>query len=187
MKRSYIAGLSAIALIATVPFVATMPGFAGLQQQFNSAIAQNAPAKKVQLRLEAEKQVVENTQGKQQVSWKALEGNVVVQPGDVLRYKLSGENNSDRPIKNLVLLQPIPKQTVFVLSSATVPSGAKITYSIDAGKTFVAQPTVQVKAANGTVETKPAPAEAYTHIRWDVNSPIAPATKLSATYQVKVR
>lgn len=189
MKRSYIAGLSAIAIIATVPFVATMPSFANLQQQMGNAIAQNTPGKaKVQLRLAAEKREVQkDSQGKEQVVWKALEGNVVVQPGDVLRYTVSGENNSDRPVKNLVLMQPIPQQTKYVLNSATVPQGAKVIYSINGGKSFVEKPTVQVKLPNGTTETRPAPAEAYTHVRWDIGTPIAPATKVNASYQVQVR
>ena len=191
MKRlSIAASLGAIALIATVPFVGGSPVFAKLQNA-GMVIAQNTQRQpQVKLNLGAEKQVVtKDQQGKQKVTWQAVQGNVSVQPGDVLRYTLSGTNSSDRPIKNLAVTQPIPKGTMYILNSATVEQnkGAKISYSIDNGKSFVKKPTVQVKLANGKVETKPAPAEAYTQVRWNFGGAVAPKAAMKATYQVKVR
>ena len=91
MKRVYIAGVGAIALIATVPFIGQIPGLASLWQS-GSAVAQNIKSQpQIQLRLEAEKQVVtQDQQGKQSQKWQALKGQAVVQPGDVLRYTLNG-------------------------------------------------------------------------------------------------
>lgn len=188
MKRLSI-GLGAIALMASVPFASEMPVLANFREA-GTAIAQNLQRQpQVQMRLGAEKKVVQkNQQGKQQVSWQTLQGKVVVQPGDVIRYVVSGKNDSDRPVKNLVVTQPIPKQTTYILNSVTVKNNAaKITYSIDNGKSFVEKPTVQVKLPNGKVETRPAPAELYTHLRWKFAQSIAPATPVNATYQVKVR
>jgi uncharacterized repeat protein (TIGR01451 family) len=189
MKRLSIAGIGAIAIIATVPFVSSVPGLTALHN-IGDAIAQTVAPAKVNLRLTAEKKEVQkDSQGKQQVVWKSLQGNVVVQPGDVLRYTVTGENASARPVKKLSLMQPIPKQTKYVLNSVTVPQnvGAKVVFSIDGGKSFVEKPTVQVKLPNGTVETRPAPAEAYTHVRWNFANPLAPATKVNASYEVEVR
>ncbi len=147
------------------------------------ARGQEAP---VQLRLEAEKQVlVKNQQGEERVSWQSLAGNTTVQPGDVIRYVLRSANNSDADVKNFVLTQPIPQKTVYVLDSAA-GSRARITYSIDGGKTFTANPTIEVIRTDGTVEKKPAPASRYTHIRWTFEGAIAPSA-LQASYQVKVR
>ncbi|MEH2058586.1 MAG: hypothetical protein V7K97_21025 [Nostoc sp.] len=187
MKRLSIAGLGAIALIATVPFVSQVPGVASLWHS-TSAVAQNVQTKgQIQLRLEAEKQVVaQDQQGKQSQKWEPLKGQVVVRPGDVLRYTLTGENKSDRPVKNLTLNQPIPKGMVYVLKSVNATNNARVTYSIDGGGSFVENPTVKVTLADGKVETKPAPAIAYTNIRLQIPS-VAAKTTVKATYQTQVR
>lgn len=190
MKRFSIAGLSAIALVATVSLASEMPVFASWQQA-GTAIAQNVkPKGQVQLNLSAEKQVVKaDVQGKPKVTWQPLQGEVVVKPGDVLRYTVTGANQSDRPVKNLVVNQAVPQGMVYALGSATAStnSAAKITYSIDKGSSFVEKPMVQVKLPNGKVEMKPAPAEAYTNIRWTFASAVSPKGAVKAMYQVKVR
>lgn len=195
MKRLSFASLGAfafgvggaIALIATVPFVGQMPGIASVWHS-TSAVAQNVKTQsQIQLRLEAEKQVIaQDQQGKQSKTWQPLKGQALVQPGDVLRYTLSGENKSDRPVNNLTLNQPIPKGTVYVLKSAFAANNNKLTYSIDGGRNFVENPTVKVTLPDGKVETKPAPANVYTHIRLQVPS-VAAKTTVKATYQIQVR
>ena len=187
MQRLSIAGIGALALIATVPFVGQVPGVTGLWQS-TRATAQNTKNQgQLQLRLEAEKRLLaQDQQGKPKVTWKTLQGKAVVQPGDVLRYTLTGTNTSDRQIKNLILNQPIPKGMVYVLKSVNATNNAKITYSIDGGRSFVENPTVRVTLTDGKVETKPAPATVYTHIRWQVPA-VAAKTTLTATYQTQVR
>ncbi|MEH2395303.1 MAG: hypothetical protein V7K21_27840 [Nostoc sp.] len=187
MERLSFASLGAIALIATVPFVSQVPGVASLWHS-TSANAQNVKTQgQIQLRLEAEKQVVaQDQQGKQSKTWQPLKGQVVVRPGDVLRYTLIGENKSDRPVKNLILNQPIPQGMVYVLKSANVTNNAKVIYSIDGGRSFVENPTVKVTLPDGKVETKPAPANLYTHIRLQVPL-VAAKTTVKATYQTQVR
>lgn len=180
MKGVFIAGVGAFALIAAVPFINYVPASVVAQSTQNQS--------QLQLRLEAQKQIItKDQQGKQKVVWQALQGKAVVKPGDVLRYTLSGENRSDRPIKNLTLNQPIPKGMVYVLKSAEIPNKeAKITYSIDGGRSFVENPTVKITLPNGRVEIKPAPASAYTNIRV-VLPLIAARTTLKATYLTQVR
>ncbi|WP_414577178.1 hypothetical protein [Anabaena sp. CCY 9402-a] len=188
MKGIFIAGMGAFALIATVPFIDDVPGVAAFWSS-SSVVAQNVQKQpQLQLRLAAEKQVVtKDQQGKQKVAWQALQGKAVVQPGDILRYTLSGENKSDRPIKNLTLNQPIPQGMMYVLKSANMSNkDAKITYSIDGGRSFVDNPTIKVTLPGGKVETKPAPATAYTHIRLQLPS-VAAKTTVQATYQTQVR
>lgn len=187
MKRSYFAGLGAFALIVTVPFVNQIPGMTNLGIS-GSAIAQNVKNQgQLQLRLEAEKQVVvKDQQGKTSKTWQALKGQTVVQPGDMLRYTLIGENKSDRPLKNLNLNQPIPKGMVYVLNSANSLNNAKITYSIDGGRNFAENPIIKVTLAGGKVETQPAPATAYTHLRFNIPA-VAAKTTVKATYQTQVR
>lgn len=187
MKNWSLVGLAA--LLISAPLSSQMPSFAQVQHQ-SQILAQNVqPQRKVQLNLLAQKQVVQkDSQGKQKVTWQALQGKAIVQPGDVIRYTVNGANNSDRPIQNLVVTQPIPPRTIYVLNSTTVTNqGATTTYSIDRGKTFVAKPIIQIKLANGKVETQPAPANMYTHVRWKFEQPISPKTAVNAAYQVRVR
>ncbi len=97
MKRVSFAGLGAFALIATVPFVGQIPGIANVWHS-GSAVAQNIKNQgQIQLRLEAEKQVVaKDQQGKQSQKWEPLKGQAVVRPGDVLRYTLSASCGAAR-------------------------------------------------------------------------------------------
>ncbi|PAX57106.1 DUF11 domain-containing protein [Brunnivagina elsteri] len=188
MKRSYLFGLGAVTLIASAIVVAQIPA---AKNFFQSGVnAQNVQKQqKVTLQLDAEKQVIaQDQQGKQSKSWQALKGQVSVQPGDVLRYTISGENISDKQVKNLTVNQPIPKGMEFVLKSAVgdVKSNAKVTYSIDAGRSFVENPTVKVTLPNGKVETKAAPASAYTHIRMEIPS-VEAKSVVKGSYQVQVK
>ncbi|MCC5640184.1 hypothetical protein LC593_31005 [Nostoc sp. CHAB 5844] len=187
MKRIFITGIGASLLLTTASFMTHLSGVVKWDQ-FNSAVAQY-PQKPQALKLflAAEKQVLtKNQQGKQKVTWQALKDKAIVKPGDILRYTLTGENTSDRPLKNLTLNQPISRGMVYVLKSAHFTGNTKITYSIDGGRSFVENPTIKVSLPNGNVETKSAPASAYTHLRF--YTPIVAAkTTLKATYQIQVR
>lgn len=186
MNRRLSIGLGIVAVAAAIPFVSNTPVLANLQQA-GSAIVKNVLQPKVQLKLSAEKKVTTvDAQGKKLVKWQPLKGAVTVQPGDVLRYTIASENAGEKPAKNLVVTQPIPKQTTYVLSSANA-NGAALTFSIDGGKTFVAKPMVKVKLADGKEELRPAPAEAYTHARWDYSNSLAPMASVKAIYEVAVK
>ncbi len=189
MKRFSIASLSAVALIAGITLSNQIPVVANIFQS-GTAVAQNAKKGQVQLRLKAEKKIVsKDAQGKTKVTWQELSNGAQVQRGEVLRYSISGANNGSKAVNNLAINQPIPKGMAFVLNSATVNSntGAQITYSINGGKTFVKNPTVQVKLADGTVATRPAPDTAYTHVRWNFGKSVPAKASVNGTYQVKVR
>ena len=189
LKKYSIASLSAVALIASISFSGQIPVVANIFEG-GAAIAQNAAKKgQVQLRLGVEKKIVKTVNGEQKVSWLPLEGEAKVQPGDVLRYRVTGGNNGEKAVKNLAINQPIPKGMEYVLNSATVngKAGAKITYSIDGGQTFVENPTVKVKLADGKVETRPAPASAYTHARWKFGESVAAQATVEGTFKVLVR
>lgn len=145
MKRLSIAGLGALALIATLPCISQIPGMANAQNVKNQS--------QLQLHLEAEKQVVaQDQQGKQSKTWEPLKGQTVVKPGDVLRYTLIGENKSDRQVKNLTLNQPIPQGMVYVLKSANATNNAKISFSVIAAA--VLQKIPQLKLLLLTVKLK---------------------------------
>ena len=187
MKRKFAVGLGVAAVGLALPLMGQLPGVSGL---FHSPVAIAKPMQhpKLQLNLVGEKQIIrKDDQGKEVISWQS-EDRLAVKAGDVVRYRLMGKNEGDRPIKNLTLNQPIPKGTVFILKSVKASaSRTQISYSIDGGKTYGVAPTVQVKLLNGKTETRPAPAEAYTHIRWNLPGQLAAKATVNAEYQVKVR
>jgi hypothetical protein len=161
MKRRLSIGLGILAIAAAIPFASSTPVLANLQEA-GASIVKNIMQPKMKLVLGAEKKVVTvDAEGKSVTSWKAIEGLVTVQPGDVL-------------------------QTTYVLGSA-LANGAQLTYSIDGGKTFVAKPTIKVKLADGSVVEKPAPAEMYTHTRWDYSESVQPAASVRSVYEVAVK
>lgn len=190
MKRSSVISLGAIALVSAGTFGGQIPVVANVFGSTETAIAQNIqPKAKVDLSLTAQKKVLQtDAKGKQTYVWQQLRGNVTVQPGDAIRYTVTGKNNSDRPVNNLVVTQPIPQRTMYVLNSVSVNHpGALVTYSIDKGKTFVEKPMVRVKLANGKIAIQPAPAQMYSHVRWKFKQAIAPNTSIAAAYQIRVR
>jgi uncharacterized repeat protein (TIGR01451 family) len=186
MKRRLSVGLGILAVVIAVPFASGTPVLANLQQA-GASIVKNIMQPKVQLKLGAEKQVaVKDAEGNTKIAWLPLKGSVTVQPGDVLRYTLTSENAGDKAANSLKLTQPVPAKTSYILKSARA-NGAKLTFSIDGGKTFVAQPMVMVKLANGQEELRPAPAGAYTHMRWDYSDSLAPLATVRAAYDVAVK
>ncbi|WP_031293568.1 hypothetical protein [Leptolyngbya sp. Heron Island J] len=186
-KKRLFLGLSALALVGTVPFAMNQPVLAQLQD-VTDAIVQAVLRPEVKLTLSAEKQIVElNANGQETTSWEALEGKVTVQPNDVLRYTVDGSNSGDVEAKGLSITQPIPAQTVYELNSAEVNGNAEIVYSIDGGESFVAEPMVEVTLPDGTVEEQPAPADMYTHVQWNLSDDLASAQAVKAFYNVKVQ
>jgi uncharacterized repeat protein (TIGR01451 family) len=177
MKRISIFSLTVVAAIAITSL--GQPVMANLQNLSN-IIAQNTQKKsQIQLTLTAAKAIEKN----QKTEWQTPGTQITATPGDKLRYTLKSENKGTNPVKNLVLTQPIPQGMTYILKSTTTPA----TYSIDNGKTYSPNPTIQIRLANGNLETQPAPANAYTHVRWELNEAIAPGQSTSVSYQVKVR
>jgi uncharacterized repeat protein (TIGR01451 family) len=180
-------GLGLAAIMTAAPFLASAPVMASLQQA-GEAIAQTLRRPDVKLNLTAEQQVVEkDLAGETKTSWKDLSGKVTVHPGDVLRYTVTGQNAGESAAKKLSVTQPIPKQMAYVMDSTSHSGSAKTVYSIDNGQHFVDQPMIAVTLPNGQVEEQPAPAEAYTHVRWQFDNTLNPNAGVKASYQAKVR
>ena len=187
MKRRLSIGLGVLAVAIAVPFASSgTPVFANLQKA-GEALVKKVFQPEVKMVLSAEKQVVTtNSEGKEVITWEAVEGDITVRPGDVLRYTLLSENAGDKPAAELKINQPVPNQTAYILDSARA-NGAELTYSIDGGKTYSAQPMVEVTQPDGTVKMEPAPAEAYTHVQWDYSQSLKPMASVQAVYEVAVK
>lgn len=163
-----------------IPQIATAPVVAQTQQSIDLALTGHL------------RSVEKNWRGEEKVVWRDLNGGFfrgapTVRPGDVLRYTINGNNKTEQPVSGLVLTDDLPENTVYVIGSAASVGGASITYSIDGGTTYTTQPTVQVTLPDGTVETRPAPADRYTHVRWTFAGAIPAKSNVSGQYQVRVQ
>lgn len=113
--------------------------------------------------------------------------SVVIEPGQTLIYTLKYRNDGDEKATNVVINNPIPKDTVYLVGSAT-GLGSEIAFSIDGGKSFK-QPTLltyEIAAADGKIVKKMAAPEEYTHVQWVVKE-IGPGQKGEVAFQVKVK
>ena len=181
-----ILGIGSLGLVIALPLVNQAPVSASFPQ-LQEIIAQVSPAPQIQLNLTAaKKSIVVSSGAEQQVAWEEISDGTVVNPGDILRYTVSSANPNAATVNDLNITQPIPDKMVYELDTATGNNGATIVYSIDNGETFVAQPTITIETENGETRETPAPAETYTHIRWQFGS-IAPTADIAATYEVKVQ
>ncbi|MGD1866302.1 MAG: hypothetical protein ACFB0D_17265 [Phormidesmis sp.] len=186
MKRKFMFGLGLAAMMAA-PLAVSTPVFANLQEA-GSAIAQRIMRPEVKLEMGVEKQItVTDENGVEKLEWLALEGEAAVQPGDVLRYAVKTSNGGEIAANNLIVEQPIPSEMTYVIGSQKGNSSAAATYSIDNGETFVAEPMVEVVLADGTVEMQPAPAEAYTHVKWNFDSALDAEEAVAVSHEVTVK
>lgn len=117
----------------------------------------------------------------------ALDKVSAVHPGEILDWTITSANDGDAPARQYKTIGQIPQGTSFVAGSAVAEYGASVTYSIDGGKNFAAQPVIEEKQADGTKKMIPAPASMYTQVRYDWNDPLAAGSTLSASYKVRVK
>jgi uncharacterized repeat protein (TIGR01451 family) len=115
-----------------------------------------------------------------------LDKATVVNPGEILDWTIVSENSGNGAAHDYKAVGHIPVGTTFVSDSAKA-EGAKAAFSIDNGKSYSAQPMIEVKQADGSVKQVPAPASMYTEIRYEWADPLAQGGKLSASYKVRVK
>lgn len=139
---------------------------------------------KVAVTIGVEREIVRTTEdGESEV---ALEPIEVAYPDDVLVYTLVARNTGDGPALSPRIEDPIPEGTELVLDSVetagTVPSA-----SLDGGRSWQSFPArVETVDESGQAVDAPAPAGAYTHLRWIFREPIAPGESREVRFKVRV-
>jgi uncharacterized repeat protein (TIGR01451 family) len=111
--------------------------------------------------------------------------STLARPGDVIRYALVFTNVTAGPVKNIQFVDPLPKGLIYVLGSAKAGQPVRLEYSIDGGKSYAAQPMIEV-VENGNKVEKPAPREMYTHVRWTVLGSVVPGAQVIAEFRAQV-
>ncbi len=115
-----------------------------------------------------------------------------VAPGDVVVWRLLAENKGKDPLRQVALVIPIPKETVFLEAPLLRFREAQIRpeFSFDGGKTFGFPPLKKrVRVMEGgtevekEVEVKP---EEYTHVRYTIPE-LKPGERVEVLVRTKVR
>ena len=117
----------------------------------------------------------------------ALDQAGAVRPGELLDWTLTSENDGAGAARDFKATGQIPAGTTFIVGSTTVDGTANVTYSIDHGKTFTAQPMLEERQADGSVKRILAPATMYTQVRYEWSDALAAGGKLAASYKVRVK
>ena len=79
-------------------------------------------------------------------------------PGDVIEYRLTFTNLTDGPVSDVVLNE---------------------------GLSWSENPVIEVDVAGESV-TRPAPADAYTHVRWTITGAVSPGAQVTARFRARV-
>ena len=130
----------------------------------------------------AEIEVMEiDKQGKKIVK-RTAPTNVV--PGTEVIYTITAKNTGNEPADNIVVTNPVPKETVYVDGSA-FGAGTNITYSVDGGKSYDKAEKLTVKDKAG--KPRAATAKDYTHVRWTFQFNLQPGQEAPVWYRVRVK
>ncbi|QGN56170.1 hypothetical protein [Novosphingobium sp. Gsoil 351] len=102
----------------------------------------------------------------------------VVVPGNRLVFSTSYRNDSGSPVQNFVVTNPVPEGIAVSASDA-----ARLTVSVDGGKSWGKLAALTVKNAKGVARA--AQAADVTHVRWTLAT-IAPGSSGAVAYHAIV-
>ena len=149
---------------------------------FVLAAFSNQVLAQIEVKTVAETEVTEvDKQGKEIVKRTAAT-NVV--PGTEVIYTITAKNTGNEPADNIVVTNPVPKETVYVDGSA-FGAGTRITFSVDGGKSYDKAQNLKVKDKAG--KPRAAKAEDYTHVRWTLQFNLQPGQEAPVWYRVRVK
>lgn len=96
----------------------------------------------------------------------AIEKAGSVNPGEVINYTITSNNEGSGSARDYKTIGPIPARTIYVDGSAKA-EGASAVYSIDRGKSYLSKPMIEERQLDGTVKKVAAPMSMYTHVRFE--------------------
>jgi len=135
------------------------------------------PADHIVTRVSAEVAAVSADQG----AHPKLQAAERVVPGDVLIYTVEVRNAGQYAVESAVVVQPVPKHTMYLADSAVGP-GVDVDYSLDGGRTF--DRSENLKGANAAAR---ATAAEYTHIRWRLHNRLKPNSIAYLRFRAQVK
>jgi uncharacterized repeat protein (TIGR01451 family) len=157
-------------------FAVLLIGSLLLAGQAARAVLADSP---IQLVSQAEIEIIErDINGQQQVK---REPASEVIPGKDIIYTLTFENFGTVPGNDIVINNPIPKDTVYKADTAT-GADTLVSFSVDGGHTFDSPERLMMKGADGSLRV--ANAAEYTTIRWQYLKPLLPGNKSTVEFRV---
>lgn len=156
-----------------------LSGFLALVFFTTQAIAAQSGHLKVTSKVQ--KMVIINKGGKK--SYKFIPA-IKVLPGEIVQYNTFFENISNKPAANINIVNPIPKHTIYLPNSAN-GKNTNTVFSVDGGKHYGKAGTLKVRGKNGKIH--PAKPSDYTHIRWQYHGSLAPRSKQTVAFRVRLR
>lgn len=89
-----------------------------------------------------------------------------VVPGDVIEYRATYRNNTDKPIADMAATLPIPEGTNYLPKSASAPGGRAAEAATAEGR-YGREPLMRkVKGKDGKLRDEPVPYGEYRMLRW---------------------
>jgi uncharacterized repeat protein (TIGR01451 family) len=105
-------------------------------------------------------------------------------PGTEVIYTTTFTNISSKPAGNIVLDNPVPKDTTLVAGSV-FGQNTDISYSVDGGKKFDRAENLRVKTAEG--RERPATSADYTTLRWSYKGDLAPGQRGEVGFRAVIK
>ena len=106
-----------------------------------------------------------------------------VPPGQAVIYTLHAKNTGEKPASDVIVTDPIPDHMEYVDGSVS-GNEARVTFSVDGGKSFAAKETLKVRGEDGAMRAA-LPSD-FTHIRWQLATPIAPGGARKVSFRARV-
>lgn len=107
-----------------------------------------------------------------------------VLPGVTVVFVNTVTNTSDSPAKNIIVANPIPENMVYQEGSASAKNAA-LAFSVDGGQNYDIPGKLMVIGEDG--KPRRAAAADFTHIRWQLLTPLAPQGNQQVEFQAKVK
>lgn len=138
---------------------------------------------KLELKTTAEKEVTVKKQGRWVLERRSVD---TAAPGDVVVYTITYTNTGTGTMVDAVIVNPVPNG-MRVNPESAAGKDAAVTCSIDNGRSYHPPPImVPMKKPDGSLESKPAPLDRYTHIRWLVKRPVQPGQSGQVSFKATV-
>lgn len=154
-----------------------MAAFAAQNETVSRALGVNRPTVRVEISGDVRR-------GEKTIS---LNKSEAVGSGEVINWTINSLNDGRSAAQNYRVVGQIQKGTEFVAASAKADGAAQVSYSIDDGKTFLPEPLIEEKQADGSVKLVPAPVSMFTQVRFEWAGALEPNGRFNASYRVRVK
>ncbi len=149
-----------------------------------SSAGAEAQAEKGKIELKAVAEIeIEVPKENGEVELRRVPANRVV-PGDDVIYTITATNVSDGPVDDVVVTDPIPEHMSYLHGTA-IGDGAKVTFSVDSGRSFDQAANLRVRGPDGA--PRAATPDDYTHIRWKFTQELPPGASRLVRFRARLQ